>query len=414
MIKITKRTMCQLCDSPELELGCHIHGTPVAEKYGATREEARCVPDSPLDLYRCRDCGHVQLLDLVDAGFLFDEHYTYRSGQTEAIIRHFQEYAKEAWEKWGLQRGDLVVEIGSNDGTLLKEFQKLGAKVLGVDPASTIATEAVAAGVETIVAFFDEKVAAKIKASHGEAKLVVANNVFAHSDNLQTIAAGVSDLLRADGVFMFEVSYLQDVLEKCLLGTIFHEHFSYHAVTPLDRFMRRNAMEIVDVKRVGIQGGSIIVSAKKAGAPYAVDKGVAAILRAESESQLNTLGRLQDFERMLRKLCDETKAFVEKAKNEGKTFGGFGAARSGTTLIAQLGIADDIDFILDNHPDKVGRFSAGYGIEVLPVSSLAERPVDYLFVFAWVHAKNIIAANPGFAAGGGKWITCVPKLEVTG
>ena len=178
--------------------------------------------------------------------------------------------------------------------------------------------------------------------------------------------------------------------------------------------MRRNAMEIVDVKRVGIQGGSIIVSAKKAGAPYAVDKGVAATLRAESESQLNTLGRLQDFERMLRKLCDETKAFVEKAKNEGKTFGGFGAARSGTTLIAQLGIADDIDFILDNHPDKVGRFSAGYGIEVLPVSSLAERRVDYLFVFAWVHAKNIIAANPGFAAGGGKWITCVPKLEVTG
>jgi hypothetical protein len=414
MIKITKRTMCRLCDSPELELGCHIHATPVAEKYGITREEARSVAVSPLDLYRCRACGHVQLLDLVDAGFLFDEHYTYRSGQTEAIIKHFQEYAKEAWEKWGLQKGDFVVEIGSNDGTLLQVFQKLGARVLGVDPASTIAAEAVSAGVETIVDFFDEKVAARIKASHGEAKLVVANNVFAHSDNLQTIAAGASSLLRGDGVFMFEVSYLQDVLEKCLLGTIFHEHFSYHAVTPLDRFMRRIGMEIVEVKRVGIQGGSIIVSAKKAGAPYAADKSVASILRSESESQLNTLGRLQDFEKMLRKLCDETKAFVKKAKSEGKTFGGFGAARSGTTLIAQLGIADDVDFILDNHPDKVGRFSAGYGIEVLPVSALAERKVDYLFIFAWVHARNIIAANPGLAAGGGKWITCVPKLEVVG
>ena len=414
MIKVTKRTVCRLCDSPDLEMGCRIHATPVAEKYGRTREEALSVPVSPLDLYRCRDCGHVQLLDLVDASFLFDEHYTYRSGQTEAIVRHFQEYAKEAWEKWGLQRGDLVVEIGSNDGTLLKEFQKRGAKVLGIDPASTIAAEAVAAGVETLVDFFDENVAAKIKSSHGEAKLVVANNVFAHSDNLQTIAAGVSSLLRADGVFMFEVSYLQDVLDKCLLGTIFHEHFSYHAVAPLDRFMRRNGMEIVDVKRVGIQGGSIIVSAKKSGAPYQEAGNVAAILQEESASQLNTLGRLQGFESMLKKLCDETNAFVKKAKGEGKTFGGFGAARSGTTLIAQLGIADDIDFILDNHPDKVGKFSAGYGIEVLPVSALAERRVDYLFIFAWVHAKNIIAANPGFVAEGGKWVTCVPKLEVVG
>lgn len=414
MITISKRTCCRLCDSTDLELGCRIHGTPVAEKYGKTREEACAVPVSPLDLYRCRDCGHVQLLDLVDASFLFDEHYTYRSGQTEAIIKHFKEYAATAWEKWGLQRGDLVVEIGSNDGTLLKEFQKLGARVVGVDPASTIAAEANAAGVETMVDFFNEQVAENIKSTHGEAKLVVANNVFAHSDNLQTIAAGVSSLLRADGVFMYEVSYLQDVLDKCLLGTIFHEHFSYHAVAPLSRFMQRNGMEIVDVKRVGIQGGSIIVSAKKSGAPYKPEDNVDETLRAESESQLNTLGRLQSFEKMLRKLCDDARAFAEKAKEEGKTIAGFGAARSGTTLIAQLGISNDMEFILDNHPDKVGKFSAGYGIEVLPVSALAERHVDYLFILAWVHAKNIIASNPDFVAKGGKWVTCVPQLEVTG
>ncbi len=412
-IKLYTRTSCRLCNSEKVELGCPIKPTPVAEKYGATREEALAVPVAGLDLYRCDDCGHVQVLTVVDASYLFDENYTYRSGQTKGIIEHFQGYAQRAVDNWNVGAGDLVVEIGSNDGTLLKEFADRGCRVLGVDPAATIASEACARGIETICDFFTQDLSARIKAERGPAKLVIANNVFAHADDLQGIAQGVSDLLAPDGVYMFEVSYLMDVLDKCLLGTIFHEHLSYHAVAPLRAFLRRHGMEVIDVRRVGIQGGSIIVSAGKVGGPHAVRESVTGLLALEEKQNLNTMQRLQEFNDKLATLAEQTHEFIAHARKTGARIGGFGAARSGTTLIAQLELKDDIDFIVDNHPDKVGKFSAGSGIQVFPTSELAVKKPEFLLILAWIHAAKIIETNPDYVAGGGRWVTCVPQLEIT-
>lgn len=412
-MNITKRTTCRLCNSSNLELACPIKPTPVAEKYASTAAEAKEVPIVGLDLHRCADCGHVQVVDIVDGSYLFDADYTYRSGQTKGIIEHFQDYADTAWNNWGVAADDLVVEIGSNDGTLLKEFEQRGAKVLGIDPASTIAAEANERGIETWAEFFTFKLAEKIRDERGPAKLVAANNVFAHADDLQGIAAGVSHLLSDDGVFMFEVSYLLDVLEKCLLGTIFHEHMSYHAVKPLTGFLKRAGMEVVDVKRVGIQGGSLIVSAKKAGGPHAVRDSIPEILQLEESTQLNTRKKLDDFAKLLDNLCTETRALFDKAEQAGQVIGGFGAARSGTTLMAQLEIGDKIAYIFDDHPDKGGKFSAGFGIEVFPTSEIANKKPDYLLILAWIHAQKIMENNQGYLQQGGKWVTCVPNLVVT-
>jgi len=412
MIGIRKRTTCRLCDSTRLELGCPIRPAPVAEKYGRTRAEALQVPLVGLDLYRCADCGHVQLTDVVDPRLLFDEHYTYRSGQTRGIVEHFAAYAARAWRQWGLAPGDLVVEIGSNDGTLLRNFQQRGARVVGVDPAGTIAAEARAAGVETITGFFTPAVAAQIRSVHGPARLVAANNVFAHSDDLQGMAAGFAALLAADGVFMCEVSYLRDVLEKCLLGTIFHEHFSYHAVAPLARFLGRHGMELIDVERVGIQDGSVIVSAQRSGGGRRPRPSVGLTLAAEEESRLNTPEKLATFRGMVDALASSAADLADRIRAEGKILAGFGAARAGATLLAQMGIAADVAFIADDHPAKVGRFAGGFGIEVVPTAEIASRRPDYLLILAWIHARRIMESQRGFAAGGGRWITCVPTLEV--
>jgi len=412
MIDVRKRTTCRLCDSAQLDLGCPIRPAPVAERYGHTRAEALQVPLVGLDLYRCADCGHVQLTDVVDARRLFDEHYTYRSGQTRGIVDHFAAYAAEAWERWGLAPGDLVVEIGSNDGTLLGNFQQRGARVVGVDPAATIAAEARARGVETIGAFFTPAVAAQIRSVHGPARLVVANNVFAHADDLQGMAAGIESLLAADGIFMCEVSYLRDVLEKCLLGTIFHEHLSYHALAPLARFLRRHGMEVVDVERVGIQDGSLIVAAERAGGARGPRPAVGAMLAEEEASRLNTPEKLAAFRHLADALERDAAALADRIRAEGKILAGFGAARAGATLLAQMGIAADVAFIADDHPAKVGRFAGGFGIEVVPTAEIARRRPDYLLILAWVHARRIMEAHRGFADAGGRWITCAPVLRV--
>lgn len=412
-MNIRKRTTCRLCDSPKVELVCPLKPTPVAEKYRTTREEALSIPAVSLDLYRCDDCGHVQILDLVDSSYLFDADYTYRSGQTKGIIEHFQQYAESAWNRLGLKAGDLVVEVGSNDGTLLNEFKTRGARVIGVDPASTIAREANERGVETITGFFTPEVASQIAVQHGKAKLVVANNVFAHADDLQSIARGISQVIAEDGVFMFEVSYVKDVLDHCLLGTIFHEHFSYHAVKPMQRFLRRYGLELFHVERNTIQGGSIIMSARASGAAFTTDASLKDILALEESTGLNTRAGLADFAAKLHKLEAQTIEFVRRVKAEGKTIAGFGAARSGTTLIAQLEIGDAIDCIFDDHPDKAGKFSAGFGIPVFKTSEIASRKPDYIIILAWVFAKKIMASNPAYTEAGGRWVTCVPELQIT-
>lgn len=412
-IRLKKRTKCRLCDSSEIELVCPLKPTPIAEKYRVSREEARQIPSVPLDLYRCASCSHVQILDLVDSSFLFDANYTYRSGQTKGIIEHFQKYATDAWNRLDLKPGDLVAEVGSNDGTLLSEFKARGLRVIGIDPASRIAQEANARGIETIDGFFTPKVAEQIKAKHGKAKLVVANNVFAHADDLQSIACGISQLLTEDGVFMFEVSYVKDVLDHCLLGTIFHEHFSYHAVKPMQTFLRRYGMELFHVARNTIQGGSIIMSARAPRAGYVVDSSLSDILALEECTGLNNRSSLESFAKKLCKLEEQTTAFVHRVKKQGRTIAGFGAARSGTTLIAQLEIGDVIDCIFDDHPEKEGKFSAGFGIPIYKTSEIATRKPDYIIILAWVFAKKIMASNPAYTEAGGHWVTCVPELQIT-
>lgn len=412
-IKVTRRDTCRLCNSSELELVVPLAATPVAEKYVTPGDVGAPTPRYPLDLHLCRACGHVQMRDVVDPAFLFAD-YTYRSGNTKRIIEHFDEIAAITLGRFQNQPNGLAVDIGSNDGSLLGRFKERGMRVLGVDPATEIAKIAMAAGVPTITDFMTPELARRIRQEHGAASVVTAFNVFAHNDDLAGMAESIRTLLAPDGVFVFEASYLLDIVDRMLLGTIFHEHVSHHSVKPLVSFLHRHGLELIDVQRNSIQGGSIVGTVQLIGGPHPTSSSVAALLKLEAERRLDQPETLKKFGTDLQRLKGQLATLIADLHRQGKSIWGFGAARSGTTLIAQMDLGKVITHIVDDSPDKQNRLSPGDHIPVLPTKALYEQMPDYTFILAWIHAQPIIRNNREYLERGGRFIVCVPEIQVIG
>jgi SAM-dependent methyltransferase len=409
---INRRETCRLCHSRDLTLALALTPTPPANAFVGA--DARNVPQEsfPLDVYFCRSCTHVQLLDVVDARVLF-KNYVYVSGTSPSFVKHFLSYAQQVAERVQLKSDALVVDVGSNDGTLLKAFKALGAKVLGIDPARDIAAAATVGGIETWPEFFDAGLARRIIVERGAAEVVTANNVFAHIDDLAGVAEGVRVLLAPDGVFVFEVSYLLDVVEKVLFDTIYHEHLDYHAVGPLIRFFREHDLELIEAIRVPTHGGSLRGIARRKGRVHEAGKSVADALTAERAAGLDRLETYTNLSQRIALLAGGVRNLLVRLKDEGRSIAGFGAPAKATTLMYHFGIGQDvIDFIVDDSPLKQGLFTPGMHIPVLPPSAIAERKPDYLIILAWNFAEPIIAKNAAFRNAGGRFIIPVPKLEI--
>src|SRR5581483_3561806 len=209
---VTRKSTCRLCESCRLELVLPIRPSPIGDAFVSADRLHEAQPLFPLDCYLCGDCGHLQNLDVVDPEILFRD-YTYRTSVSLGLVEHFANYARSAVSDLAIPKGSLVVEIGSNDGSLLKAFKQEGMRVQGIDPARDIAQAATEQGVPTLPDFFTSEMAAAIAASNGPAMLVCANNVFAHIDNMSDVAKGIRTLLAPDGVFVFEVSYIVDMID---------------------------------------------------------------------------------------------------------------------------------------------------------------------------------------------------------
>jgi SAM-dependent methyltransferase len=411
--KVHRRNTCRLCGSLRVELAFSLVPTPPANAFVSADRLGEPQATFPLDLFFCADCTHLQLLDIVDPSLLF-EHYVYVSGTSPSFVRHFEQYADSVAEVIGPLAQKLVVDIGSNDGTLLVAFRdRHSAKVLGVDPARNLAAIAMAAGVETIADYFTPELAATISAKHGPAAVVTANNVFAHVDDLASVADGVSSLLAPDGIFVFEVSYLLDVVEKTLFDTIYHEHLAYHASRPLIPFLKKHGLELIEAVRVPSHGGSLRGIAQHAGGPRPRGASVDEALALESNCGLERLSTYVDMADRIRRLGEELRALLAELKSQGKTIAGFGAPAKATTLMYHFGIdASVIDFIVDDNPLKQGSFTPGLHVPVLAAESIEQRRPDYLLILAWNFAEPIIAKTSGFRANGGRYIVPLPTLKV--
>ena len=406
-----RRETCRLCGGRDLILVLALTPTPPANAFVDAATKAEPQPCFPLDVFFCEACGHVQLLDVVDPALLF-ENYVYVSGTSPSFVKHFDEYAAALIDRFAPDAGSLVVDIGSNDGTLLSAFQKRGLRVLGIDPARDIAARATEAGVETIADFFSCDLAKKIIADRGPAAIVTANNVFAHADDLRGIVEGIRTMLAPDGVFVFEVSYLADVVADTLFDTIYHEHLAYHSVKPLETFFAASGMRLFAVEHVASHGGSVRGMAGLADGPHQADGTAAALIAQEREAGIDQAETFKKFAAAIDALGDQLKTLIANIKADGKTIAGFGAPAKATTLMYHFGIgADEIDFIVDDSPLKQGLYSPGAHIPVLASDALYERRPDYVLILAWNFAQAIIDKHSAFLDGGGRFIVPLPELK---
>lgn len=412
-MKVTafRRDTCRLCAAPKPELVMRLAPTPPANAFVPRERINEAQEQSPLDVYFCSACGHVQLLDVVDPEILFRD-YVYVSSTSPVFVDHFRKYAEEVLKLVTLPQGALVVEIGSNDGTLLRFFRERGMRVLGIDPAREIARQATSSGIETRPMFFTADLAQRIRQEYGCAAIIAANNVFAHADDLADIMEGIRALLAPNGVYVFEVSYLVDVIEKTLFDTIYHEHVSYHSVKPLDAFFRRHGMELIDTQRVATHGGSLRGIVQLRGGARPVSPAVAELMALEAALGLDRAATFKEFADRIDRLRVRLGRVLSDFKAQGKTIAGYGAPAKATTLLFHFNLGNVLDFIVDDSPLKQGLFSPGYHIPVLPPQAIYDRRPDYLLILAWNFAEPIMKNHKKFLDQGGHFIIPLPQIQV--
>ena len=407
-----RRPDCRLCGSTDLADAFKLTPTPLANAFVSRPRLAEADPVYPLEVALCRSCGHVQLRDVVEPGALF-ENYLYVSGTSPSFVQHFECYANDLARRYRPAPGSLIVDVGSNDGTLLRFFKDLGFRVLGIDPAREIARAASQAGIETLPGFLTPELAARIVRERGQCALVTANNVFAHVDDIASFLRSIRTLLSPEGLFAFEVSYLADVYEKCLFDTVYHEHLDYHSVAPLVPFFAREGMELIHVDRVATHGGSIrgIVQHVRAGRP--VDRSVAELIAHERSLGLDREPAFAEYSRRIGRVKAELADLLGRLRAEGATVAGYGAPAKATTLMYHLGVGPEaVGFIVDDSPYKQDLYTPGMHIPVLPPSELAARKPDVLLILAWNFADAIIAKSQTFLREGGRIIVPLPEVRL--
>lgn len=409
-VKVFNRDTCRLCGSKDQELGLSLTPTPIGDEFVRKDRLGTAQETFSLDLFVCGDCGAVQLLKTLDPEVIYGD-YMYTSSISVGLPEHFQRYAAHVADKIKPAPGGLVVELGSNEGAMLRAFKTAGMKVLGIDPASEIAKAATAAGLETMAAFFSSELAGKIRAERGAASIVVANNVFANIDDLADMAQGVRQLLADDGVFVFESSYLLDVAEKDLIDTVFHEHLSYFAVKPLGKYFERNGLQLFDVERVPTKGGSLRGYVQIAGGMRPVTKAVAELEALETKAEVDKPAALRRMGERLQTLKSGLHALLD-GEAKGKSVASFGAAVGLTTMIYHFDLAPRIEYIVDDNPGKQGTFSPGHHIPVVSPEEMLKRRPDYVVLLAWRYADGIIERNRAYLDSGGHFIIPLPALTV--
>lgn len=408
-----RRDTCRLCNRKELEDVIELSPTPPGNNF--LSEEQLNTPESfyPLIVRFCKNCFHVQLADVVNPIILYQDDYKYVSGTAPVFVEHFRQYAKDVLAKYSIPAGALVADIGSNDGTCLRFFKEAGYNVLGIDPAIEIAAKATAQGIPTIATFFSESLGQKLLKEYGPASLITSHNACAHIDDLPGIMRGVQHWLADDGLFIFEVGYLLDVYRNTWFDTMYHEHLDYHSVKPLIPFFESLEMELLSVKRVSPQGGSIRVCVQKKGGPRRPDSSVNELVRIEEEIGLDKAETFRTFNEKINTVKQELSGMLRSLKMQGKSIAGYGAPTKSTTLLTYFGLGNDvIDYIVDDNPLKQGKYTPGFHIPILVVEELYRRMPDYLVVLSWNFAEPIMEKHKEYKNRGGKFILPMPKAHI--
>lgn len=404
---------CRMCRSVELieylDLGFH----PPSDQFRAKEELNLPEIFYPLKVNLCKKCGLSQLSHVVDPRVLYQYGYLYESSITKTGQKHWNEFAKMVIARLKLAPKSLIVDIGSNDGTLLKFFKEKGMRVMGVDSAPNIAEIANKKNkIETICDFFNYKTAKTIIKKAGRADIITGTNVFAHIDDLFNLMTAVKYLLKPKGVFIFESPYFQHLIDNLEYDTIYHEHLSYLSLKPLIPFFGRFDMEVFAIEETPIHGGSFRVYIGKKGLRK-IDSSISRLIKQEKEHRLHDIETMRLFADGVYDNRKKLTTLIEKLLHKGKTIAVVSTPAKGMTLLNFCGLTNrQISFAAEKSRLKVGRYTPGGHIPIISDEEFLKRMPDYALLLAWNFAKEIISNLKSFSDRGGKFIMPVSKPKI--
>ena len=397
---------CQVCAHAPLTNVLSLGYMPPVNQMVAIGAVPRQQPWFPTNLLYCEKCELVQLGLAVDPAIIFPPEYPYTSGTTKLLRDNFADLYAQAAGMLKLNARDLVIDIGSNDGTLLSNFKNRGHRVLGIEPTD-VGKIAAERGIPTLARYFTRETAAEVRNSHGPARLVTAANCFAHIEDVHAIVEGILHLLAPDGVFISESHYLIGLMERLQYDTIYHEHLRYYSLTSLANLLQMHGLEVFHARPIPTHGGSIRVYAARAGA-MPVDASVAA-MRAQEPHGGAMRARLDTFARevMLSKLRLLT--MIRELKESGARICGISAPSRASTLVNYTGLDEAIiDYVCEIAGSlKIGKCMPGTAIPVVEESRLFSDAPEAAIVFSW-HIADELAPKLRAKGYRGKLISPLP------
>ncbi len=385
------RSTCRLCDSNNLKLILEMPSSQPVDNFRAVFDDDLRLESFEMSLFICDDCGHVQLLNVVDPNILYG-NYIYESSSSPDLRNHFSDYADYLFDKKYLKKGSKILDVGSNDGLLLDFFKQKGAITFGVDPAKKVSDISKKKGHTIFCEYLNHNLVKKIKASKiSDFDVVTANNVFSHSDDLKSVLECISNLMTAEGFYIFEVSYLLNTLRNRVIDYIYHEHLSYHSVKSLIPFLKSKKLYIYDIINIPTKGGSIRVVCGK-------NK------EKENISLLNSMVGLEESEKIFQKktytgikneILNSKNMIFEWIREEKKLkrnikFFGYGASATGTVLCKLLGLDKFLSGIIDDNAARQNLLSPNSFLPIVSLDSLIQDNNIIIIILAWRYEKQIV------------------------
>ena len=398
----SSRKACRLCNGWDLQLVLLLNKSPLCDAY---LKEPKHQEYYNLDVYLCKECGFVQINTIVDPEIIYKD-YIYVTTSSSGLKKHFDNYAFEVSSVLEIKNSKFIVDIGSNDGTLLEFFKSKNHRILGIEPAEIIANNAEKRGIKTIKKYFDILLAKQMVDQYGYADIITINNLFANIDDLETFTKGLEILLDENGVIVIESSYLLNMVNNMVFDFIYHEHLSYFSILPLIKFFKGFGMQLIRLQEVSTKGGSLRYYWAREDSKWDVNENVKRLIEKE---RIASIG-LKTFEEFQLSINSVKKSLIDYLMSDAnKTIVGYGASATSTTLISHFQLSEYINYLVDDNPQKIGTYSPGYHIPVYSSSKLLENTPDIIIILAWRYKKEIMKKLQGIRS---RVIGPLPQSEV--